>query len=130
MNVDISDSLPSHDLNSIGAVKVTEIEEGGAGEDMLAGVEPSGLEVLCPSLIVEEGNSVVEIPVKAVDTHVLADLVGKYSGKDIRDQNSWLNDSSEEEVYSEFSESDNDFSLVRSSNATRGKFWGRGRRKR
>ncbi|PKU88148.1 hypothetical protein MA16_Dca014582 [Dendrobium catenatum] len=56
--------------------------------------------------------------------------VGKYSSKDIRDQNSWLNDSSEEEVYSEFSESDNDFSLVRSSNATRGKFWGRGRRKR
>ncbi|KAI0528861.1 hypothetical protein KFK09_001404 [Dendrobium nobile] len=93
MKVDISDSLPSHDLNSIGAVKVIEIEEGGAGDDMLAGVEPSGLEVLCPSLIVEEGNSVVEIPVKAVDTHVMADWVGKSSGKDIRDQNSWLNDS-------------------------------------
>ncbi|KAI0492813.1 hypothetical protein KFK09_027089 [Dendrobium nobile] len=126
-NVDISDNLPSNDLNSFGAVKVTEVEEGGAGVDLFAGVEPSRVVVLSPSLIVEEGTSVVEIPVKAVDAHVLADLVGKYSGKEIREQNNWLNDSSED---SDFSESDNDFSLARSSIASRGKFWGRGRRKR
>ncbi|PKU67794.1 hypothetical protein MA16_Dca016963 [Dendrobium catenatum] len=59
VNVETSDSLPIHETNIIGDDKVIDNAEGGAGDDMLAGVEPSGIEAACPSLNVEEGIQIV-----------------------------------------------------------------------
>ncbi|PKU84688.1 hypothetical protein MA16_Dca021990 [Dendrobium catenatum] len=125
VNVEITAGLPVDVVNTNGVVKVLENAEGGVEGYVPAAVDLGGIEAVCPSLVLEDGiqivNSFVEIPVKEVDTLVMADCVGKSSGKEIRNQNNWLIDSSSEEAYSEFSESDNDFTLERSSNATRGR---------
>ncbi|PKU86218.1 hypothetical protein MA16_Dca002049 [Dendrobium catenatum] len=110
-----------------------ENEEGYADCFVSVAVDQGGIEAVCPSLGNKDGipilNSFVEIPVIQVDTQLMTDCVGKSAGKEIRNQNNWLIDSSEEEVYFESYDSDNDFTLDRSSIATRGKFWGRGRRR-
>ncbi|KAI0531102.1 hypothetical protein KFK09_000654 [Dendrobium nobile] len=121
-----NDGSPVLDIvNSNGNVHVLENEEGGA--DVIVSV--------AVDMAREEGipieNNLVEVPVNVVDTHKMANCVGNPAGMEIRNQKNWLIDLSDDDSYSEFYDSDNDLSLVRSSNvANRGKFWGRGRRKR
>ncbi|PKU84596.1 hypothetical protein MA16_Dca027063 [Dendrobium catenatum] len=99
----------------------SENEEGGTDVIVSVAVEMArgeGIPII---------NNLVEVPVTMVDTHKMANCVGNPAGMEIRNQKNWLIDSSDDESYSEFYESENDLSLVRSSNvANRGKFWGKG----
>ncbi|KAI0499452.1 hypothetical protein KFK09_020355 [Dendrobium nobile] len=131
MNVVNSDGSPVLGVvNSIGGGQGSKDANGGSDSVMPVVVVPveneKGREEV--NLIT---NSLVVVPVSEVDSQVMANCVGNSSGLDIRNQNNWLVDSSDVESDSQSVESDNDFTLVRTSNVgTRGKFWGRGRRRR
>ncbi|PKU80627.1 hypothetical protein MA16_Dca012384 [Dendrobium catenatum] len=111
-------------------------DSDGGVEDFVSGaVVPIGIETELPSLGEEEcvliANSLVEVPVCEVDTQVMANCVGNSSGLEIRNQNNWLIDSSDVESDSESFHTDHEFDLGRNSKIDiRGKFWGRGRRRR
>ncbi|PKU71060.1 hypothetical protein MA16_Dca017049 [Dendrobium catenatum] len=85
-------------------------------------------------------NRLVEVPVNLINSQSMANCLGDCSGLEIRNQINWLVGESDGDSESEFSDvgvdsdPDNDFSVVCAKpivNAqTRGKFWGRGRRRR
>ncbi|KAI0512021.1 hypothetical protein KFK09_012655 [Dendrobium nobile] len=76
-------------------------------------------------------KNLVVVPVNEVDVNEMATCMGNSSGLTIRKQGDWLVDSSDSESESELNISDNEFVLGSNKNVdTRGKFWGRGRRRR
>ncbi|KAI0525021.1 hypothetical protein KFK09_004411 [Dendrobium nobile] len=124
--------------DSVGSPILGVVNSNGVGS-VLKGADcivvvPDGIEVQSQSTardVISISNTLVEVPVSEVGTHVMATCVGNPSGVDMRKQNDWLYDSSEESSNQELVESDRDFALVRPSNiGSRGKFWGRGRRRR
>ncbi|PKU75601.1 hypothetical protein MA16_Dca016082 [Dendrobium catenatum] len=119
--------------------------EGGAAVNLSIESFPVVLEAEPPSSGVSEEcipivNRLIEVPVNEIDTQAMAKCLGDSSGVEIRDQLNWLIVSSDGESESDssegglMSENDNDFSLVCSRpsliGAARGRFWGRGRRRR
>ncbi|PKU82909.1 hypothetical protein MA16_Dca006207 [Dendrobium catenatum] len=122
-------------VNSNGGVQVLKDVDDGSDGFMPVAVVPAEIEKEFPSLGREEvisiTNSLVVVPVSEVDTQVMANCVGNSSGLDIMNHSNWMVDSSDVESDSETLESDHDFALVHTSNVgIRGKFWGRGRRRR
>ncbi|PKU87562.1 hypothetical protein MA16_Dca018093 [Dendrobium catenatum] len=85
-------------------------------------------------------NRLIDVPVKEIETQAMTKCLGDPAGVEIREQLNWLNVSSDGKSESDSSvgdmasEDDNDFTLVCTrpaiTGATRGRFWGRGRRKR
>ncbi|PKU74763.1 NAC domain-containing protein 100 [Dendrobium catenatum] len=136
MNVVNSDGSPVMGaVNSNGGAQVLKDADGDSDGFMPVAVVPAEIEKEFPYLgreeVISMTNSLVVVPVSEVDTQVMAKCVGNSSGLDIRNQNNWLVDSSDVDSDSQSLESDNDFTLVRTSNVgNRGKFWGRGRRRR
>ncbi|PKU62790.1 hypothetical protein MA16_Dca028533 [Dendrobium catenatum] len=119
--------------------------EGGAAVNSSVESFPVVLEAEPPSSGVREEcipivDRLIEVPVNEIDTQAMAKCLGDSSGVEIRDQLNWLNVSPDGESESDssegglMSENDNDFSLVCAKpsliGAARGRFWGRGRRRR
>ncbi|KAI0527141.1 hypothetical protein KFK09_002739 [Dendrobium nobile] len=131
MNVVYSDGSPVMGVvNSNGGVQGLKDVDGGSDSVLPVAVVPAEIEKGREEVNLIT-NSLVVVPVSVVDSQVMANCVGNSSGLDIRNQNNCLVDSSDVESDSQSVESDNDFTLVRTSNVgSRGKFWGKGRRRR
>ncbi|KAI0514248.1 hypothetical protein KFK09_010283 [Dendrobium nobile] len=124
-------------VESNGCVQVSNNSEGDVDVNASTALVSVVLEAESPSSGSGEEcnpivNSLIEVPVNEVDTQAMAKCLGDSSGLEIRNQVNWLNNSSDDESESDFDEPEHDFSVVRATviGATRGKFWGRGRRRR
>ncbi|PKU68532.1 hypothetical protein MA16_Dca016464 [Dendrobium catenatum] len=77
-------------VNSIGDVQVLKDSDGYGVVSVSTDVVPAGIGAVPPILGSEEAlpiaNSLVEVHVTEVDTHVMANCVGKSSGLEIREQ--------------------------------------------
>ncbi|PKU68755.1 hypothetical protein MA16_Dca014225 [Dendrobium catenatum] len=119
------------------------VENGGlqVSKNLESGTD-GGVPVVCVGLVDESthlvsverlssNNNLVVVPVNEVDVNEMATCMGNSSVLTIRKHGDWLVDSSDPESESDLNISDNDFVLGCNKNvATRGKFWGRGRRRR
>ncbi|KAI0530613.1 hypothetical protein KFK09_000158 [Dendrobium nobile] len=131
MNVVFSDGSPVMGVvNSNGGVQGSKDADGGSDSVLPVAVVPAEIEKGREEVNLIT-NSLVVVPVSVVDFQVMANCVGNSSGLDSRNQNNCLVDSSDVESDSQSVESDNDVTLVRNSKVgSRGKFWGKGRRRR
>ncbi|PKU71266.1 hypothetical protein MA16_Dca007263 [Dendrobium catenatum] len=131
MNVVFSDGSPVMGVvNSNGGVQGSKDADGGSDSVLPVAVVPTEIEKGREEVNLIT-NSLVVVPVSVVDFQEMANCVGNSSGLDSRNQNNCLVDSSDVESDSQSVESDNDFTLVRNSKVgSRGKFWGKGRRRR